>query len=115
MPDILIRGMEMPETCAICKIRSCNSYCPLNIEIKFFFDPSNTGFDFCTGRHSDCPLHELPPHGDLILKDDAIVAVKLLSDLCPEYRKILAVLWDQIKDLPVIIQESEEAANDPKT
>ena len=84
MPDILIHGMRKPTSCDDCPMYTCMH-----------------NFD-------DCPLVELPPHGDLILRDDAIVAVKLLSDLYPEYRKILAVLWDQIKDLTVIIPASEE-------
>ena len=111
MPDILIR-MEMPDSCEFCRFHGYGGYgfervvCSLtgrNKEKPIF------------SRFDDCPLHELPAHGDLILKDDAIVAVKLLSDLYPEYRKILAVLWDQIKDLTVIIPASEEDASDPKT
>lgn len=105
MPDILIRGMEMPKTCADCHdadlptaIAWLGAKCPWANGI---IDPGV--HDLRHNRHPDCPLVELPPHGDLILKDDAIVAVKLLSDLYPEYRKILAVLWDQIKDLTVII------------
>jgi len=108
MPDILIRGMEMPKKCGVCPCftaeqgaETCN---PLDRNVDGEGQPE-----------PDCPLVELPEHGDLILKDDAIVAVKLLSDLYPEYRKILAVLWDQIKDLTVIIPESGEATNDPKT
>lgn len=110
MSDILIQGMEMPKTCAICKIRSCNSYCPLNIEIKFFFDPSNTGFDFCTGRHSDCPLHELPEHGDLI---DRAPLVRTFNERADH--EGWAYLDDEdLDDAPVIVPASEEATNDPK-
>lgn len=76
MPDILIRGMEMPMSCAVCKIRSYNAFCPINSRIKFFYDPSNKGFDFCSGIHPDCPLLELPPHGDLIDRDASIAEMK---------------------------------------
>ena len=98
MADILIRGMKMPKTCAICKIRSCNSYCPLNIGIKFFLDPRNTGFDFCTGRHSDCPLHELPEHGDLIDR------VKLVES---KYVNNVGILVT-IAEAPVIVPSNKE-------
>jgi len=66
MPDIIIRGAEIPKSCAVCKIRSYNAYCPLNETIKFMYDPTNRGFDFCTGTHPKCPLEQLSEHGDLI-------------------------------------------------
>jgi len=111
MADILIRGMKMPDSCEFCRFHGYGGYefervvCSLTGRSKE--KPIFSRFD-------DCPFIGIPPHGDLILKDDAIVAVKLLSDLYPEYRKILAVLWDQIKDLTVIIPESEEVTNDPQ-
>ena len=115
MPDIMICGMDMPEGCLSCNLRATSGLdewmCMAN---RMRFPSWEDGWNGDKYRHVDCPLVELPPHGDLILKDDAIVAVKLLSDLYPEYRKILAVLWDQIKDLTVIIPESEEVTNDPK-
>lgn len=108
MPDILIRGVEMPKTCAICKIRSCNSYCPLNIEIKFFFDPSNTGFDFCTGRHSDCPLVELPPHGDLV---DVNTAYDKIAERETSYYMDMDGVDAGLQATPIIVPASEEATN----
>lgn len=57
MSDILIR-MEMPKHCLECPLRAFDGYdyhCPF------------TGIDSLSiGRQDDCPLHELPPHGDLI-------------------------------------------------
>ena len=71
MPDILIRGMEMPRTCADCHdadlptaIAWLGAKCPWAHGI---IDPGV--YDLRHGRHPDCPLLELPPHGDLIDMD----------------------------------------------
>ena len=61
MADILIRGMEMPETCGLCKLclddsRICNGYC------MFFHCRVNM-----MERDKNCPLVPLPEgHGRLI-------------------------------------------------
>ena len=67
MPDILIR-MEKPRTCADCHdadlptaIAWLGAKCPWAHGI---IDPGV--YDLRHGRHPDCPLHELPPHGDLV-------------------------------------------------
>lgn len=61
MADILIRGMKMPKSCAACP-----------------FNDHEEGFKACSllmeysagnSRLDNCPLHELPPHGDLIDRD----------------------------------------------
>ena len=58
MADILIRGMEMPETCGLCKLclddsRICNGYC------MFFHRRVNM-----MERDKNCPLVPLPEgHG----------------------------------------------------
>lgn len=59
MPDILIR-MEMPKSCADCPFEvfgDCNGG-----KVKFIMDVD----DYTSERAPRCPLHELPPHGDLI-------------------------------------------------
>ena len=70
MADILIRGMEMPER--------CDAKCPLYNTGRGYFDCVVTKQSYnwgLPGRPSDCPLHELPEHGDLISKDDAMNAI----------------------------------------
>ena len=70
MPDILIR-MEMPKSCADCHdadlptaIAWLGAKCPWAHGI---IDPGV--YDLRQDRHPNCPLHELPEHGDLIEKD----------------------------------------------
>ena len=58
MPDILIR-MEMPPSCADCPIKG-DSCCKLSRQkVKYYHED----------RRDDCPLVELPEHGDLIDRD----------------------------------------------
>ena len=70
MSDILIR-MEMPKTCADCHdadlptaIAWLGAKCPWAHGI---IDPGV--YDLRHGRHPNCPLVELPEHGDLIDRD----------------------------------------------
>lgn len=50
MPDILIRGMEMPPSCADCPIKG-DSYCKLTRrKVKYYHED----------RRDDCPIVELP-------------------------------------------------------
>ena len=67
MADILIRGMEMPKGCAECKLNSDTICVLIN---GCIYDESNG-----SNRRQDCPLYELPEHGDLISKDDAMNAI----------------------------------------
>ena len=63
MMSILIKGMEMPTTCAKCKMYVEDIYCChlLHREIE------NPWAD--DGVELDCPLVEIPPHGRLIDAD----------------------------------------------
>lgn len=63
--SVLVRGMEMPRTCAVCEWSDYlhpNAYCrreqtTVNIETAK------------TSRPEWCPLVEVPPHGRLILEN----------------------------------------------
>jgi len=66
MPDILIRGMEMPKTCSQCPL--CYDYMMCSLR-DGRFSRMGESFDCCEMRLADCPLIELPPHGDLIDMD----------------------------------------------
>lgn len=72
MADVLIRGMEMPKHCFNCstKIDPDNRRC--NIDGHIF---EETLSKLTCRRDEDCPLHELPQHGDLIDRDEAMNAI----------------------------------------
>ena len=96
MPDILIR-MEMPRTCADCHdadlptaIAWLGAKCPWAHGI---IDPGV--YDLRHERHPDCPLVELPPHGDLIDRD----AVPLPAPIEDEYKYVHEI----IKEAPVVV------------
>ena len=67
MPDILIRGMEMPTRCEDCmcyRREISHAYCTIS---------SVNVLGHGNARLDNCPLVELPPHGDLHIKDGEIV------------------------------------------
>ena len=103
MPDILIRGLEMPCNCFQCPLFSncdaCEGHecgCGLLGGIGYEEDISEDR------RRDDCPLHELPPHGDLIDKDAFIQWLESQDALwersytVPQLKKMLR------KGLPVV-------------
>ena len=66
---ILISGMEMPFTCWACEfghIVNCAQWKNHAEEIVLDKD---------TKRHPDCPLAPVPPHGDLIDRNETIKAL----------------------------------------
>lgn len=66
MADILIIGMEMPKTCSQCPL--CYDYMKCSLR-DGRFSHMGESFDCCEMRLADCPLVELPEHGDLIDSD----------------------------------------------
>ena len=62
--SILIKGMDMPETCTMCWL---SPICPVWVkEVS-----RHKGYDY---RLPDCPLVEVPtPHGRLIDADELII------------------------------------------
>lgn len=77
--SILIKGMEMPPDCEKCPF--------FDYEEGFCFASGIKGksgwYEYVLrlggikdGRHDDCPLVEIPPHGRLIDADAAVVAIQ---------------------------------------
>lgn len=71
MADILIRGMEMPKGCKSCKLSS-DSHCNATGQWLFSTDLLRSGFNWKTCRLPDCPIVELPEHGDLIDRGEIV-------------------------------------------
>ena len=97
MADILIR-MEIPER--------CDAKCPLYNTGSGYFDCVITKRSYnwgLLGRPSDCPLHELPEHGDLIDRDAFRAENEYYLNrefINPKYEDTLD---DLLKDAPVVI------------
>ena len=66
--SVLIKGMEMPTNCWFCSVKSWDDdeyVCP-------FSGHTVKSGDAGANRHEDCPLIEIPYHGDLIDKNRMI-------------------------------------------
>lgn len=62
---IYIRGMEMPPSCFLCKLSFMSGE-------RLFCSAMKNEEVLRSKIDSNCPLVELPPHGRLIVEDDAI-------------------------------------------
>ena len=69
MSSVLIRGMEMPENCAECKMWSI---CECLNDFEDFESICYAVEDGDLVRDKNCPLIELPPHGRLADLDKII-------------------------------------------
>ena len=98
--SVLIKDMSMPSSCSGCPIKG-DSYCRLTREkVKYHH----------VYRHDLCPLVELPPHGDLISRDDAIRILERIRDHCENDDMSFALNWaaQTIRDFTAIIPAERE-------
>ena len=100
--SVLIKGMEMPESCRKCPLSDKEAWCliPGNWRERYYMPAS--------GRSEYCPLVEVPtPHGRLIDADE------LLRNIYQHYEYIKAEFYVIVRDIgiaPTVI-EAEEADN----
>lgn len=94
MSDILIKGMKMPTRCGRCDMCVPEA----DGDIDWHNVCCITGADIVDvgEKMVDCPLIELPPHGDLMDRDEFFAA-------CPE----LVDGYKQIADGLVVIEAEE--------
>lgn len=105
--SILIKGMEMPDACCDCDLlpeeinRDEQWRCPITKKIvqRYLY---NTYIDERKGKPSDCPLVEIPPHGDLIDVDNLIEDIEELDN------KPLKKWLKRFVNGSAVIVESEE-------
>lgn len=110
--SVLIMGMKMPDCCLNCPCID-SEYGKCNISKKIIRSDK--------GRLADCPLIELPDHGDLIernrlhhdLKADAIDKFALLDDTYLRYLEGLEKAEELLLGATVVIpaERSEDATN----
>ena len=101
MSEVLITGMEMPNTCRRCIEMGIPVHC--RVIKQEAVTAVMSGYD----RPSDCPLIELPPHGDLIDRDNLAKQTKI--NICKtgdDYDD----MWKAIFDAPTIIEASTSPA-----
>lgn len=98
MADILIRGMDKPGGCRECDFCEVQD---INFEILYFCNRNDRFLDDeeACNIPNDCPIYELPAHGDLIDRN-AIPYTDTYNGLIVE--------MDQIDRLPVIVPSNKE-------
>jgi len=104
MSDMLIKGMKMPESCRECPCAVGVSEdgeerwygCKINYQIKQII-----GIPYHE-RPSDCPLIELPPHGDLIDINNLKISI-LKHSFTDNAKADLMTMFREINTAPTII------------
>ena len=95
--SIFIKGFELPKNCGKCIFRY-EYICMLNHEMVF---------KSTNNRHENCPLIEVPPHGDLIDRRKLPLAFIDITDL-PTDRCLPVYLQEDVDDAPTIIESEGE-------
>ena len=93
--SVLIKDMEMPKTCWDC---ACSNYYYHTDEAMC--DITDETLDYILWkreRRSDCPLVEIPPHGDLVDRD------YLLSEYDRQHKGPAGGARRIMEDAPTII------------
>jgi hypothetical protein len=95
---VYIKGMEMPKSCDKCELMTANYGCVF---------VGAVGGESYRKRAWDCPLIEVPKHGDLIDRDainweDEIWKKKCISPY------VVYNTWVIAKELPVVIESEGE-------
>lgn len=97
MSEVMIRGMKMPKACW---------ECPLKVHLfqQLWCTPSNKVINRNdnTERELDCPLIEVPPHGDLVDRN------YLISEYDRQHKGPAGGARRIMEDAPPIIEGSEE-------
>ena len=107
--SVQIKGMMMPINCQTCPFVQ-NEY-PIGGEALVYrcrctftqVLADNPAFE----RNKDCPLVEIPPHGDLIDRDELKKIIGKFP-LSWEYGNGVSDCWDALIEAPTIIEEEVE-------
>lgn len=86
--SVIVRGVEMPKNCALCKFRGAGeTWCPFTLQEV----PGNT-------IPEDCPLGPVPKHGRLI--DADVLKPYMLNE---HYKYRLVYDANEVANVPTII------------
>lgn len=100
--DILIKNMEMPKSCADCEF--CETY---EADYSWCYACTRTGkMPLNILQHirpSDCPLIELPEHGDLVNLGDVYEAIN--REIVPK-GIFLSDFYKAFADIPTVLEAS---------
>lgn len=97
--SVLIKGMELPASCSECDLESIGRCCALGGATL------PAGFRGELTRHYDCPLVEVPPHGDLIDREALGVMSWCQNEVEDSFTAGVLFVLDHADELPAIIEE----------
>ena len=98
-------NMEMPKSCGDC--RFCNGQADTDYGVCAWCDVDGNARDAYTMQ--DCPLIEIPPHGDLIDREALIKELEITEEDDHNGATLLmAVFLEVLKSAPTIIQAIKE-------
>lgn len=103
---ILIRGMEMPTSCEKCPFLDYEQGFCLASGVKSeigWYELTLCPGSIKNGRHDDCPLVPVPPHGRLI---DADALGPYMLNAHYKYRLVYDA--DEVADAPTVIPPEED-------
>lgn len=99
--SILIKGMEMPEGCYCCPLAHRNYNLEEDMTQLACYAKDRWGSD--DGEKPDwCPLIEIPPHGELVDRDEFITFIK--NRLNSYYQWII----EMIEECPTVIPADKD-------
>ena len=99
MPDILIRGMDKPHNCFQCDLS--------HLRGERLFCHVTKDEVLRSKIASDCPIQELPEHGDLIERD---VAYDKIAEQETSYYMDMDGVDSGLLEVPVIVPSNKEDA-----
>lgn len=97
--SVLIKGMDMPESCMICPYHACLGALMDEYGMLGAIDEVSSRTHNLNGRAKDCPLVEVPKHGRLIDADK-------LMELAQNYIS-KSVDCNDIARFPTVIEAEE--------
>ena len=117
--SILIKGMDMPKSCYECQLLEGDTMDGLcHAANKWLDDDYFRWFTYDEGDIDDskplnCPLVEVPSHGDLINRNATSLTDFEIVMCGGDYKEGMNLLLQKIKDAPTIIQ-ADHFADDSK-
>ena len=107
--SIIIKGMEMPRDCSRCSIKVDPETRQCCVDKHLFEETLSV---LISRRDKDCPLVELPPHGDLIDRDAILNAEKTkpIAKMMM-FGGAYVIDLDVVRDAPVVVPAERRDAD----
>ena len=99
MSEYIFKANFKIDNCLTCPVSNIVMNCPC-------FTGQAYATDFCDSKHPNCPLKELPQHGDLIDRRKLWKDTEGLGEYCHD-RDFIS-LCDAIADAPTILEASKQ-------